>query len=352
MTQPPSPEAQVAFLQKLQRVYEEGEFTATYKFALLMSLAELAVERGKDSSAALTLRLDWVAEKFIEFYWPQSTPYSAGTRGALRGVLSQNLGQQAAVINKILEFRRAHPGSLPQARSVAAWRSLVSGVARVVRDQPVNYLQNVGGQTVPFLYEIGPNAGDITLVPGAAFCLRRFQVLVQQLSRTGWMRHVRENSRNRVIVGEAGDLEAFMFGRQRANLELVRQILIGTQSRKCFYCKRDVHDTGVVDHFIPWSRYPRDLAHNFVLTDKACNGRKSDMLAAREHLERWCEVTDGKAGEDLGTAIASAGVISDIECSRTVARWAYGQGLAAGAHAWIRHEQTEAISGQFLELLH
>ncbi len=49
----PSPEAQLAFLAKLQRLFAEGEFTATYKFALLIALADLAVECGRDDGNAL-----------------------------------------------------------------------------------------------------------------------------------------------------------------------------------------------------------------------------------------------------------------------------------------------------------
>jgi hypothetical protein len=35
-----------------------------------------------------------------------------------------------------------------------------------------------------------------------------------------------------------------------------------------------------VNHFVPWSRYPRDLAHNLVLAHGGCNSRKSDLLGA------------------------------------------------------------------------
>ena len=38
-----TPEAQLAFLTKLQRLFSEGDFTATYKFALLMALADICV---------------------------------------------------------------------------------------------------------------------------------------------------------------------------------------------------------------------------------------------------------------------------------------------------------------------
>ena len=43
---PPSAEQQLAFLTKLQRLFAEGDFTATYKFALLIALSDLAVELG------------------------------------------------------------------------------------------------------------------------------------------------------------------------------------------------------------------------------------------------------------------------------------------------------------------
>jgi len=49
----PEPEEQVQFLFKLQRLLSEGTFTATYKYALLLSLADLAVERGNDDTEVL-----------------------------------------------------------------------------------------------------------------------------------------------------------------------------------------------------------------------------------------------------------------------------------------------------------
>ena len=67
----PSADAQLLFLTKIQRLFAEGDFTATYKFALLITLAELAVERsGTPFQSELTTRD--IAVKFIELYWKQS----------------------------------------------------------------------------------------------------------------------------------------------------------------------------------------------------------------------------------------------------------------------------------------
>ena len=52
-------------LQHVQRIFDEGEFVATYKFALLIALVELAIEGGDDTGAPLDLDLHSIAEKLI-----------------------------------------------------------------------------------------------------------------------------------------------------------------------------------------------------------------------------------------------------------------------------------------------
>lgn len=51
----PMPDEQVAFLRNLQRLLTEGSFVASYKFALLRTLAEIAVLKGNDSGGELQL---------------------------------------------------------------------------------------------------------------------------------------------------------------------------------------------------------------------------------------------------------------------------------------------------------
>ena len=47
----PTPEEQVLFLRNIQRLLAEGQFVASYKFALLLALADLAVLKGDDTGA-------------------------------------------------------------------------------------------------------------------------------------------------------------------------------------------------------------------------------------------------------------------------------------------------------------
>jgi hypothetical protein len=188
----PSPEAQLEFLSKLQRLFNEGDFTATYKFALLMALADICVEQGQDNADALVVQHKDIAIKFIDLYWQQTAPYGSGLPNTTTSVLIQNNGVQAAVVTAIAAFRQKNPGVTPiTARRSADFVDLVGKVAQTVSAQPVNYLQNLGGQTVPFLYE--RQRGAIRLLPGISYCLRRFQPLVNQLSRTHWIQHVKGN---------------------------------------------------------------------------------------------------------------------------------------------------------------
>src|ERR1035437_9635067 len=92
----PTSDEQIRFLVNLQRLLEEGLFMASYKFALLLALADLSVESGDDSGAPLTLTTDKIAEKFIQYYWRQAVPYAMSSQAR---ILQQNTGKQAAIVN-------------------------------------------------------------------------------------------------------------------------------------------------------------------------------------------------------------------------------------------------------------
>lgn len=118
---------------------------------------------------------------------------------------------------------------------------------------------------------------------------------------------------------------------------------------RCFYCGDALGGTADVDHYVPFSLYPRDLAHNFVMAHPKCNRSKSDTLAARMHLERWLERITRRAGA-LAEIGLSAGVAADPATSRRVAAWGYASAAASGGHAWLSSAKYEAIDQRYLGL--
>lgn len=344
----PSSDEQVRFLRNIQRVFAEGSFVASYKFALLQALADLAVIKGNDSDQPLTLRTREIAEKFIGLYWQQVRPFQV--RGASEGlVLKQNTGQQAAVINRIAAAHRESEGSLFELmRDPSAWNGLVSGIDETVRVMPLWKLQRVGDEVVDFLYDNVGKGTAITLKPGVAYCLRAYYGLLRDLIQGAWVRYVRKI--NAANLGDVTDLGTFLFGQERSSLDPYRAILCDFQHGKCFYCGRGLDKKNDVDHFIPWSRYPSDLGHNFVLAHTTCNARKSDYLACEDHLAAWQDrnMTHGAA---LSERFQQAALPSDLRACVGVAVWAYGQTEQAHGQVWVRDNVLKHLELQWRRCL-
>jgi 5-methylcytosine-specific restriction endonuclease McrA len=147
--------------------------------------------------------------------------------------------------------------------------------------------------------------------------VRRFQSLVQHLARSHWASHIKRNRQNAGILGQADDLEDFLFAASRQSLLAMGQGLRKLEGSRCFYCAQALTEADV-DHFIAFSQYPRDLAHNFVLAHPRCNRSKSDTLAAGPHLERWLERI-GRHTDALHEIGMAAGMLADAQVSRKIA---------------------------------
>ncbi len=243
---------------------------------------------------------------------------------------------------------RSYPTLADLRRDARMWHQLVRQVDRVIRVMPLWKLQTVGRQSFDFLYQNRMTGNAIELRPGVAFCLRRFYPLVNDLVRGAWARYVREN--NQPILATAADLSEFLFGSERANLASARTLLKDSQEGKCFYCARPLSGVTHIDHFIPWSRYPADLGHNFVLAHCSCNLSKGDKLAASEHLNGWVE-RNRLQRTFLAEEFDRRKIIHNLDASEKVASWSYSQAAGAGALAWLRGDLLVHVEPSWLEIL-
>lgn len=343
----PDAAEQIQFLQNLQRLLNDGEFTATYKYALLIALADISVESGDDSGAALPISSGQIAEKFIDYYWRQAIPFPAAAGST--GVLKQNSGKQAAVVRLLVDMRAVVPSGRPlKLCDRHSWESIRKEVAGIVEKMPLWKLQTVAGTQDDFLYENLQKGSDIELRPGVAFCFRRFYGLITDLVRGAWMGRVRVY--NGRLLDDVSDLHEFLFGGERMSLGPVRHILTELQHGKCFYCAGPMQKAGHVDHFIAWSRYPVDLGHNFVLAHASCNASKADHLAAVEHLGRWTE-RNHSFGAQLQSEFDSLEVPSDVTTSARVAEWAYSQN-SGNVQTWLDKQSFVPLPADWEHALH
>jgi 5-methylcytosine-specific restriction endonuclease McrA len=291
-----------------------------------------------------------LSEKFIELYWQQCRPFELG--GEKTGlVLLQNTGTQAAIIRKIITAQEDFGGSLCRLKQTAPdlWISLRSDVKRTVNEMPLWKLQTVGNERMDFLYDnLDKSTTTITLKPGVAFCFRAFYGLMRDLIQGAWVRFVQRLNAN--DLGNLTDLGTFMFDRERSSLESYRNILIELQERRCFYCDQELKGKSDVDHFVPWSRYPTDLGHNFVVAHPQCNNSKSDFLGAELHLERWAQRNILKSAE-LCQRLNDAGLPNDLQASKRIAEWAYDQVEKSKGQVWLFSHHFEHLGFGWRELL-
>jgi hypothetical protein len=342
------PIGELEFLRKLQRLLAEGDFVATYKFALLNALADLSLEREPAHDGSLRVPVSAIAEKFIEYYWRQARPYRPLDGTGF--VLHQNTGRQATVISAIAAAQSMH-ATLPVARATELrWHTLVTKVSGTIEAMPLWKLQTVASERDEFLYTEAEFADDsIRLLPGVPAAFRALYGLVLDAVRGAWLRQITSIAANRPLLGNS-DLASFLFGSERASLDGFRGVLRDHQGGRCLYCRKELRGAGCVDHFIAWSRYPVDLGHNLVLAHDNCNGQKRDFLAYPVHLERWQASHLERAGE-LAQRFSSLALPHDGERSRAIAWWAYEQGESAGAHAWIDADRFVRLSSSWRDVL-
>lgn len=336
----PSPEFQLEFIERIQRLLDSGSFVATYKYALLISLCNVAVEQGFDDDRAQVVRLTDLGEQFLRLYWTHVRDYPG-----ISHPLRQNTGRQAAILQTVIKARR-RAGNPDRADAYASLpEAILREATQRVRQMPLLKLQTIGREKADpdhpdnFLYATRVSDGCITLRPGVSSCLRRFRPLIVSSSQAAWADHVR---RHNPELGAGSDLDAFLFGSDRAAVHASAPALLDLQHGRCFYTGRAIDAaTAHVDHFIPWAKFPVDSPANLVLSSGTANLQKSDHLAALPHVEHWRQRNADNRAElrDMG------GGSEDDARVLSIARFTYAQAARIGTLGWLRGRDMQPLAG-------
>lgn len=359
----------IACAERILEMLDEGRYTATYKYAVLLALMDLCLERTRASGAPPdTVTTRELAEKIVEIYWPHTMPFGEGAPEAR--VLRQNATGQAEVVAAITRFRSRHAPEAAtswQGRSAApeAYAGLVRAVEWKLIEMPLPRLQRMGAMRAEFLYQIGwdehipkravdrylggaTEAFDnrVQLKPRVGEYLVQLNGLLRPLIHRRWCAMVA--ALNRL---EDARLEGFLFGAERVVTVRVRAGLWDIQGKRCFYCDGRVVDPrrGHVDHFIPWARYPDNGIENLVVADVACNGDKGSSLVAAGHVERWAARLSGAGSNASALAELARRTGWDRHPERTVsvARGIY-LNLPRSARLWLRGKEFVAVDRETL----
>jgi len=343
----PAFDFQIKFIKYIQWLLESGSYTSTYKFALLMSLVNVAIESGVHGNETLFISYEHLAEHYIKLYWKQSLPYTHNhsSNEETAFILSQNTGRQAAVINKIVELQTKQANiNKAKVLHTQEWQILKKSVAQTIRKYPAKFLQTPESIERTFLYHYDDkNSKGVLLNQGIAYCLAHFSHIIFKLCQQYWTDFVRSNKHNHVVFDQDTDLRHFLFGQSRQALSSLLPMLIDIQDCQCFYCGKPLNKNMEVDHFIPWSKYPNDTAHNFVLADRRCNNAKRDYLADIPFYERWLH-RNSIYYQEINSFAIEKGFVTNSNKSKKISEWAYDLAIENGDLVWQPPKQLEIIS--------
>jgi hypothetical protein len=354
----------ITFAERVLALLDQGSFVATYKYAVLLALIDLCLEKtNQHGSAPESVTTRQLAEKVIELYWPHTAEFRGRT-------LRQNAGRQARILADVASLRASLPDpstTLDRARRNApvAFERLIDKVEWTLILMPLPRLQVVGSETERILYRIGWGLeiernramvakyqrthfgfdNRIILYPNVGDYLVMLNGLLRPLIHRAWSAMVA-----RLNGLDESRLEWFLFGVDRKQLQAVRPGLVNLQSGRCFYCGGSLGRAAEVDHFIPWARYADNGIQNLVVADRACNGAKRDFLAATEHVAHWVERNRENA-EDLGAIAREVEWETHPAETLGVARSVYLR-LSPEARLWMRGDEfCRADPGSFGDLL-
>ena len=339
----------IGLAEQVLAVLEDGKFSATYKYAVILALTDLCIEQGSpdDQPPAFTTRQ--VARRVLDIYWSHSREFPK------KGVLRQSSSGVHRIVKWVDAFRRRSGiDDIVPLRSVEGkpgFQALLDKVEAKLIEDPIPRLQVLQGRPLRFLYQCpwtlpidrkivqrmvhegrGP-ANVLQLEPGVAEGLIRLNGVLRPLIQREWARRVAQLNHFR----EAEVLE-FLFDSPRLSTSRLQRHLRTVQASRCFFCDRPLDGEVHVDHFLPRARYADDSIDNLVLSDSTCNTAKRALLPSLGHVRKWAARFDNP---HLDAIVLATNWNRQRSVTINVATALYRR-LPEGTRLW--HARTETTS--------
>ncbi|HYB39901.1 MAG TPA: HNH endonuclease, partial [Mycobacterium sp.] len=288
--------------QRMVAILETGLRTATYKLATLMALIDHCIENMPERPGdVLRVPIPDLAHRVLKIYWQQVRPFDGhelrqSTQPRARILIATNVLREAAGIK-----RTSVSVDIARLRAPATYRSAIDEITLCLAQQPLHRLQKLPGSSTSdrFLYDdsflhdrvsrstLRAHGDAIELKPGVAHGLARITGLLKPALEIMWVDDVRRI--NKFLHAEVPDVAGHLFGRERTDLDPVREPFKEAFSPHCFYCGTHLPVNNPVDHVLPWSLVGIDGLANLVLACARCNGDKGGALPAVSIMDRVLE---------------------------------------------------------------
>lgn len=248
-------------MSSVERILERGQFTNSYKFALLRALAAYGKEPG---TGEVIVETEWLAEQFISYYWQLAVRFN---------VRQATVPDKDPVVMKYIRAMVDQRGLSPETRltdfkknSPNEYFRLAKMVAANSFGDVVSRFHTVGRTKVePALYkEVG---GGLCISADARAFLNSKSKSLDMLAIGSWVRFTEKFTSAPRLYEKIRGLPP-----KRLALKSYREFFQNTlRMSNCFYCGLEFLSQPHVDHVVPWSFVAEDKVWNLVLSCDRCN---------------------------------------------------------------------------------
>ncbi len=288
-------EANTRPIDQIEGVLNHDKKTATYKFALIRALAEIATQSPNSvtwlANGKVALPVRYVAEKWLQYYWPLIESK----------VFMPQISAEAPDADNWIKFRRSlgiliglyakaggysgfrierNKGAL-SADKQKLLKIVMSEITSAIVTGPVKY---AGGALVTGRVFDYDSANKSVLIPNDLWIeLSHLGYWVSQAVILQWAEKTTSLGKGidvASVVGLLLDKEDI-----RSTAE-ARRIFSSLPSLECVWTGVGLKDNFEVDHVIPFDLWHNNDAWNLLPSSKSANGEKSNKLPSSELLKR------------------------------------------------------------------
>ena len=244
--------------------------SSSYKPALLKAIVRI-VRRGCNDTVALRT----IGAEFVALFWVQTVVF--------------RLRQAATFTSEPEVVRRIRStAELAGVRNLVALPSnarekLDAEMARVLRINVLDAFHRSKPLAMTPLFTWSKPDEFITIADESRVFISENAQTLESIANLWWAKYLERVNLLAPLVIEKVERDGAKRGSLARYLEILRQ----TDEQQCFYCGRDLEDSGRgvhVDHVIPWSFLLTDPLWDLVLSCAPCNLAKSDSLPDRKYL--------------------------------------------------------------------
>lgn len=286
-------------IDQIESILNRDRKEATYKFALIRALAEIATQEARSAvwsgAGTVGVPIQRIAERWLLYYWPvlahpdkipQSRAEAAGGkplkfRNAL-SALMEPFAQQGAH-SGLTAWHLARTSDQLDTASRSCLQAALRSIAETIRSGPVTFSGSGLGAGPVFGYD---TKSRLVLMPTELW--REFSLLGHWIADAvvvRWAALTQQIARRQDL--HAGDVLPLLLAKPEAtrSVQLARSAYLDAGVSSCTWSKRSLKGTFAVDHVIPFALWGNNDLWNLVPADPKINLSKSDKLPASELLE-------------------------------------------------------------------